>query len=403
MIMGRGLMDSESRNEKVRAVGAALFYLGLGIWLSWRVLGTTMYAFPDGSILNTLIHFLSLALIALSVTCWLREWRLALIGAVAFMLSAVCWANSGNSVLLDTVVIVFASLPRRPRRVIALFLAVTSLVVAITVVSSQLGIIGDYVWLRSNGEEVRHGLGFLYCTFPAHYLFFLTMAYSYLRKGELRLVECALIILLDIYFYLLTDSRNPFLLTLLFVIAIMCLRFKGVRKFFSIGQWRYALCGLFVIFAVLSATASLAFDSANPLWATANDVLSGRLIQTNASINRYGVKLFGQEIDLAGNGLVAQADGTFRVEEDGVDTNFVDNAYMSSLIHSGVVSTLLILAMMTAICWHAVTHKDPTLLIISVFIAVHALVDPQALELNYNAFLLVAAMPLKELYSGGDI
>lgn len=380
---------------RLRTAGEVLFYLGFGTWLSWRVFSTTMFALPDGSPLNTLVHFASLALVALSVTTWLREWRQALVGVAALAVGVACWACSGDSVLLDAVVIVFAAVPWGPRRAVALALVVTSVIVVVTVVSSQLGVIDDYLWLRADGEQVRHGLGFLYCTFPAHYLFFMTTAYSYLRRGDLRLAECVVIVLLDVYFYALTDSRNPFALTLLFLAAVMCLRVGRLRRLLSEGRWRYALCGVFALFAALSLVATVAYDPSTPLWSRANDVLSGRLAQTSASLDRYGIQPFGREVELAGNGLLVREDGASRTEGEGVDVNFVDNAYMSSLIRCGVFPTLLTLSMMTSVCWGAARRRDPVLLAACAFTAVHALVDPQMLELNYNLLLLAAAWPLR--------
>lgn len=382
--------------KTLQIIGRILFYVGFGTWLAWKVISTTMFSLPDGTPGNTLIHAATLAIVAASVTTWLRDLRWAFLFISMFTVGALCWINSGAAFLLDTVIMIFAATPWSKHKTIAFSCVIVSSIVILTIAASQMGVIEDYLWPRVSGE-IRHGLGFLYCTFPSHYLFFMTMAYVYVKRGNLRIAEYMLIILAVGYVYILTDSRNAAGLTILFLISISLLHFKRFRRLLAQGRWRYVVCSVFAVFAVMSIVITIAYNGSSPLWASANQILSGRLQQTNESFNRYGVEPFGQRIELTGNSVVMGEDGIEEQDRQSTDTNYVDNAYLNSLINYGWIPTILLLILLTTLILYSVARSDVVLFLVGLFMGVHALLDPQLIALEYNVFLIVSMTCLKSV------
>ena len=82
----------------------------------------------------------------------------------------------------------------------------------------------------------RQGLGFNWVTLPSQLLFYLTLAYFFLKKGIMSWKEIIIITLSDVFLYVQTDTRNPFLLVLLIVLVAGLLNSKykvNLIEFFS--------------------------------------------------------------------------------------------------------------------------------------------------------------------------
>lgn len=382
-------------NSKFAPISFILFISSCCIWFLWKISSLTMIAIPDGSMINTLIHFSTLFLILFSTIFWVRKFNLIVLGLCLMLIGFLGWIFSGQSMILDSTVILFASTPWNKKLIISIILILISLFALIIIVMSQLGIIVDYTWPRSV-NELRHGLGFLYCTYPAHLLFFMVVSFSFLRDGKLNIFEYLAIILVDIYLYVMTDARNACGLVILYLILLLIISHIKVSGFFDYKLIRYFTKSLFFIGLFVSILITILYNPANQAWNSLNDLVTGRFQQTHDSFYNYGCTLFGQEIELEGNGLTVTEDGVIHKESVSDDHNFIDNGYMSLLIHNGVIPTLLMVTLATSIILYATNTHNYVLILACIFMGLHALLDPQCFELPFNLLLLLSPSLLND-------
>lgn len=375
-----------------------LFLVGFVSWLVWRVFSISVLTFPDGSPVHTAIHYGSLAVLLLAAAFGRKRPVHAIVALVLFVLGAVVYLQSGDAILVDLAVILYACSLFPLRWVMKIATIIVASTVAVVVIMSQVGLARDYLWPRGDGT-VRHGLGFLYCTYVSHYYLNLVLSYLYLRGDKLKWIEYVPIIAIDSIIYFLTDSRNSFLLVLFAVVLSIGIRFEPIKRLVRGRAMRSAVCGVFVLCAALSIAATVAYDGNSPTWRNMNSLLSNRLEQTQVSFHRYGVTPFGREITFLGNSIIVTEEGIVELKAAGLpgDLNYVDCSYMNVLIRLGVLALLAAIAMLTAGCLQAVAGDCLVLQIGLVVTALHSLVDPQLLELPYDFFLIVCFVALCEL------
>lgn len=395
--MARSFTEGSNETSPVPALSRGLFLIGFIAWIVWRVVASSFLTLPDGSIVHTAIHGITLLLLLFSAVCGKKSPTSAAVALIQLGIGVAVYALSGDSILVDLSIILYACSMFSVRwaiKVGAIALAVSVLVV---VGSSQIGLIQDHLFLRADGS-VRHGLGFLYCTYLSHYYFNLVLAYLYLRGRAPRWYEYAMILTINLLIYISTDSRNSFLLVLLVVVCDALIRSGLVDRIMQSRVVKLVIKWCFVLCAAASIAATVAYSGSSSIWREANSLLSNRLEQTQESLEKYGITPLGQKIAFQGNGLIMTEQGALEDEfvDSSADSNFIDSSYMNILIRLGIISLLLTITMMTSGCFAAVSEGDYSLQLCLVFTALHALLDPQLLELPYDLFLIAGYAALRK-------
>ena len=376
------LLFGDGRRETRERISTILFFIGYGIWLVWKLISVSMFSFSEGAVENTVLHLVSLALLALSSLVTLRLDGAFVLAVLTGLLGVAVFAATGDVVFVDLAVILYAGGITLFKKTATFSLAILFIGSAAIVVSSQIGIIPDYLFPR-DGVMSRHGLGFLYCTNLSHLYLGMVLIYLYLRKERAQAIECLAILLIDGAIYYLTDSKNSCGLVLVAVVLFLMVRY------FQYGRLCKVLCFLsrwaFVGFTVMSLIFALAYDSGSETWRTFNRITSNRIAQDNASLMKYGVRSFGQEIEFA-NRTIAMGE-TDKIEwetQPSGDRNIVESSFLNILITKGVVS----LAAVLLLFWVALRRNtDGLIATIMLVIAAHSAFDFQLINLLYTTFL----------------
>lgn len=390
MASPESILSKESAgSSRLDCAERCCFYSALIVWLIWKIVQTSMFAIPNGSKFNTVIHFLLLGVFAISCLRHIKLDTNFFMAIVLGLIGVLVKVFADSFTYVDLAIIFYASQRFDFKDTAKVALITVATACAFILICSQLGAIQDYPFTR--GSKIRHGLGFLYTTFLSHYYLNIVLLYVFLRPRP-KIVEIIVLLLIDIAIFVATDSRNSFLLVILilaFVILAPSLKkITGVRlnKFFrNFVGWS------FVLFAVLCLVLPVVFDSSNSTWKSLDSVSSHRLSQTQASLNKYGVTAFGQDIEINGNGLYASNEGIITASEHNPsgDTNYVDSSFMQILIYDGAVVWVFLLAVATAASLR-ISKKDSALLcVITLLIVVHAAVDDLFIDLQYDTFLLL--------------
>lgn len=266
---------------------------------------------------------------------------------------------------------------------------------------SSFGLMHDYVNMRADGI-MRHSLGFGYPTYVSQFVLFMILYYSYKKNFKISPEKLGLYQLLIVFSYFLTDSRTEMLISECILIGIFMNsvgildKFKNVVEFFKKA---YAACfplfpiGSYIlvmlygfIFNTMNVN-SIVFKIAHKL----NHVFSNRLYQTFYDFKRYGLSLFGSNIDLVGYFLTKENEGTI------IRSNFIDNEYMRILFENGWIFFIAFFAIISIVIWHLYKTKKDGLLFISFVITTSSLINPRLFTITVSVISFMIIPVLNDL------
>lgn len=266
---------------------------------------------------------------------------------------------------------------------------------------SSFGLMHDYVNMRADGT-MRHSLGFGYPTYLSQFLLFMILYYSYKKNFKISPEKLGLYQLLIVFSYFLTDSRTEMLISECILIGIFMNsvgildKFKNVVEFlkkayatcfplFPIGS--YILVMLYgFIFNTMNVN-SIIFKIAQKF----NHIFSNRLYQTFYDFKRYGLSLFGSNIDLVGYFLTKENEGTI------IRSNFIDNEYMRILFENGWIFFIAFFAIISIVIWHLYKTKKDGLLFISFVITTSSLINPRLFTITVSVISFMIIPVLNDL------
>lgn len=266
---------------------------------------------------------------------------------------------------------------------------------------SSFGLMHDYVNMRADGT-MRHSLGFGYPTYLSQFLLFMILYYSYKKNFKISPEKLGLYQLLIVFSYFLTDSRTEMLISECILIGIFMNsvgildKFKNVVEFFKKA---YATCfplfpmGSYIlvmlygfIFNTMNVN-SIIFKIAQKF----NHIFSNRLYQTFYDFKRYGLSLFGSNIDLVGYFLTKENEGTI------IRSNFIDNEYMRILFENGWIFFIAFFAIISIVIWHLYKTKKDGLLFISFVITTSSLINPRLFTITVSVISFMIIPVLNDL------
>jgi hypothetical protein len=274
---------------------------------------------------------------------------------------------------------------------------------------SSFGLMHDYVNMRADGT-MRHSLGFGYPTYLSQFLLFMILYYSYKKNFKISPEKLGLYQLLIVFSYFLTDSRTEMLISECILIGIFMNsvgildKFKNVVEFFKKA---YATCfPLFPIGSyILVMLYGFIFNTMNvnsiifKIAQKFNHIFSNRLYQTFYDFKRYGLSLFGSNIDLVGYFLTKENEGTI------IRSNFIDNEYMRILFENGWIFFIAFFAIISIVIWHLYKTKKDGLLFISFVITTSSLINPRLFTITVSviSFLIIPVLNDLLFNQGGHL
>lgn len=266
---------------------------------------------------------------------------------------------------------------------------------------SSFGLMHDYVNMRADGT-MRHSLGFGYPTYLSQFLLFMILYYSYKKNFKISPEKLGLYQLLIVFSYFLTDSRTEMLISECILIGIFMNsvgildKFKNVVEFFKKA---YATCfPLFPIGSyILVMLYGFIFNTMNvnsiifKIAQKFNHIFSNRLYQTFYDFKRYGLSLFGSNIDLVGYFLTKENEGTI------IRSNFIDNEYMRILFENGWIFFIAFFAIISIVICHLYKTKKDGLLFISFVITTSSLINPRLFTITVSVISFMIIPVLNDL------
>ena len=221
-----------------------------------------------------------------------------------------------------------------------------------------LGIItpytGNVIQTRYGVERIRYGLGFFYTSFALHYLFSLVLVFLIICD-KVKLFHYFLIAIINVVLFLLTDTKAPFLyIWLILIIYLILTKIKSeflVRFYGILTVLSYPVLSLFTIIA------SYCYNPQSSLSVLLDKVLTGRLYLTHNALERCKFTLFGQTVDIWGEGF------------------YIDSSIINMLVLNGLMILIVSVLFMTIFSYFSAKNKNIPLMIALSFFALRSAFD----------------------------
>ena len=208
------------------------FFFALTTWFTYRVLSTSFYANLIFTFGESTIRLFVFALLFLH-EIKMRQDKKTIISILILALAFYVGTKTGFFYYIDVIVLLFSARKVSFKHIARITFAVTLSMLIFVILSSQFGLITDYLWEREKGIYSRHGLGFQYTTFATHYLLRVTLLYIYLKREKASFLVYIALFIFNFYLYQLTQSRTSFLLTSLAIIAAITLKYRNINYIFE--------------------------------------------------------------------------------------------------------------------------------------------------------------------------
>lgn len=262
------------------------------------------------------------------------------------------------------------------QKIIKCSLIAVSIALATILLCCYTGLILDRMFDVS--VRGRHGLGFTFPTTSANHFLYLTAAYAAYRGRKLRFSEILLLFAGNVYFFVMTDTKNCFAVAMGGIVLLVFLKAWDERHGSRFVSFAVKYAGM--IGAAVAIVMTRLYDKVSFIKEVADEIVSGRFRYGSAAWNKYGIKPLGQQIKFEGGDL------SFLVEAP--EYNYVDSSYMQILLLFGIVTFLLLLVGYHLLgrvfvkrgCWH--------LGVALVMALLHAVFDPQLIWMHYNVFVI---------------
>ncbi len=375
----------KGNEERISQLSEVMFFCGYLLWLVWKFWCTTVLSFPSESPIHSISHRISLVLLLFPFVYALKNKK-----ALPWIISGLAVGVgvkfcTGEILLCDLVLILSASTTVPFKKTAKVTLCVTSILTVAVVTLSLFGVIVDYPFAR--GNEVRHGLGFLYCAFSSHLLLYISILYFYLKDKNAPWASYLVFACVNIALYVLTDTKSSFALLFLVCIISIARKCKGMSSSFS-KKLSSIVKFLPIVILAVSLICSICYDSSSDVWKNVNKATSYRISQTHKSLLEYGIEPFGQKIDFVGQTLEMGSTTELAKEiTSDADRNYIDNSFVSVLVRQGWLAEVWLLVFLYFAGRNAHLKKEYLACGFLIVIYLHAAFDPRLLNLVYNSFL----------------
>lgn len=366
-----------------RLSASDLYYVALCIYISTnhiQKLTTVVNVFPQINSIAKIATIIALILLLIKELFRLKmntSYMKYILLTIFFLGIAL---NSGRAYLFVIIIFVVSSRDIEYQNILKVFFTTQLIIFILTIVLSNLGLIPNIVYAGTN--RTRYALGYIYSTFPAHLVMYLSFTYVAIRKIKMSFIELGLILFACALIYQRTQTRNPAILTILLIFGTLLIKhYDKIKNNQLIIFFARMSFGISFIFSIILP---LLYKQQSENFILLNNALSGRLKLGLNAIRTYGIPLFGNNIMLYGNYNYMTGDVPY-----GQEYNYIDSSYLQYVVIYGVITTIVIMIFFTKIVIDATKTNNFYLVLVLVLSAIHSFFDPQLIIIWYTPFILL--------------
>lgn len=402
--MKRGIMEFRLKEYINKGLGGAKTLLGqidaykegisealyilifIGFYID-AFLHTTMFVLEDHTQLHLYMRITLMVYIYFKLAVSKeRSAAGAILSSIA--IAAFLFANARRSkyeVLLTIILLIIGAERVNFRRIIAAYFICGVTMMIIMMTAAQLGYIENLVYNQRN-KGIRIAFGSIYPTdFTAH-IYYLILAWVYLRGERLRYIELGIFALSAVFMYVFCKARLNALLVLVLIGLLLwykignaiakrnnrSFRVPGILQ--KLAVWSVPICALLIL------ALTMGYNPNSTFWVKMNSVLNNRLMMGKQGIDQYGFSIFGQRIPMSGFGGTTVRPETYF---------FLDSSYVNILLRMGTLVFLVICIMYVIMYDKTRKSGDMILLMLLVCVALQCTIEHHMLEIAYNPFTLL--------------
>lgn len=269
------------------------------------------------------------------------------------------------------------------KKIIEWFFGLSLSWLLVIVIIALLGIILNLRYAPVN-RPIRYALGIGYPTDFAAHVFFLVLAYCYLKFKDLRWLHYVVIGLLAVVVYKITDARLD-TVAMLMTIPMIWLAKMATKHQFAKHLMAFSWIPI-PLLAVGINYLGIFYNRHNDWLHKIDHLLSGRLYYSQIGFHRYPITLFGQSVTQNGYGGV-QGMKTF-LGKSNINYFYLDSSFVRLLLMYGLVILILIVTMMVLTSLKGYLRGDYALCAIILLVTVACVVEQHLIEITYNPFLI---------------
>lgn len=286
------------------------------------------------------------------------------------VIAVVCWHSTISAGLIFSsffMIVIFGDLPFRG--ILKIFATFSGITIFMTLMLNKIGMLPSVI---SNSDfRIRNSLGFIYYSYGSILFFSFVATYLLLRKQKIRYVELLLLGLLNLYFFKYTDTKDPFIFTL--IVLIYGLIRKLLKSSTTLLKWKFSKFLLHYIYIIAFILNLVITYSKGEVFFFFNQLVNGRLGLSKLGIEQYGISMWGTKLNFLGG---ATANSYF----------YIDSFFIQTLLSYGVVGTVLILILFTMIMKKSIDSNNYYLVFIMSLMAIDGMFEPYMLWLWYTPF-----------------
>jgi len=185
--------------------------------------------------------------------------------------------------------------------------------------------------------------------------------------------------------YAVTDARTSYLLVIAVSLVALIFAKTNLDKLLDyISVKVYYVCITVLSIGILSCGYFYREDSAFSV--KIDSILNNRVRLMNEAFNKYGVSLFGENIQWVGFG------GQTNTQAVENAYNFVDCAYAKMLFDHGLIFAILVCVGYAFMYKYAVQKKDYILILAVTMVLVVSIMEPRLISIEMNPFVLLLGL-----------
>lgn len=203
-------------------------------------------------------------------------------------------------------------------------------------------------------KRIRYGLGFFFTSFASHYFLSLVLVFLIICK-KVKLSHYIIISIINSIIFYLTDTKAPFIYIWLILITYYILTKTNLYIFKKIFCYLTVLS--YPVLTIFTIAISYTYNDQNKFLVILNKVLTGRLILTHNALEKCKFTLFGQTVDIWGEGF------------------YIDSSIINMLVLNGLIILIVSVVFMTIFSYFSTKNKDIPLMIALSFFALRSAFD----------------------------
>ena len=371
------------RRKKAEDILEIFYLLAFAVYIGYFFLGTTMFQieWPSFFYVDLRTILTALVLVRAAYSKQYKIWEVTVILSL-YILFSMSSSRNGYEEYMYLLILIIGARGISFKKLIKIYTAVTAVLLVITIAAALSGHIENLTYYQE-GRRTRYAFGINYPTDFSAILFYLILAWFYIRGKKLRYIELGISSAIGIFVYWFCDARMNTICIIGASVVFAVHKFftkkagkqKKEYKIFKPVSMLLILAG--ILCSMIMTGLTMLYSPNNPVIAFIDNALSSRLRLGHKGMDIYGFTLWGQHIPMIGLGSTT---------EDVDFYFFLDSSYIYNLLQFGLLIAVLLLVAWTVTAGKAYMKKEWELLLILAIIAVQCMVEHHMVSVVFNPF-----------------